>query len=116
MSTQSIDHAASHRFFSTDCFNRAWELLEKSGRSANDDMQMLLLSMTSLWHWTQRSDCDEKNLSIGYWQVSRVSSVLGQAANAAHFGELCLAHSNDVEPFFRAYAHEALAHAARWRA
>lgn len=74
---------------------------------------MLQLSLASLWHWTQREDCNATNLSVGYWQVSRVFSLLRQAENAKQYGELCLETANweGVEPFYRGYAYEALARA-----
>lgn len=106
------DRAAAHRHFSSECFNRSWELLDRADRSAADDEQMLLTALASLWHWTQRADCSDQNLSIGFWQVSRVYSLLGQADNARRFGELCLQRSGELSPFFRAYAHESLARAA----
>lgn len=112
MSTPAFDEAAAHEFFSADCFNRTWDFIEKPDRWAEEDEQMLLLSMASLWHWTRRDDCTEKNLSIGYWQISRVYALLRQAANAARYGELCLRHSETLPPFYRGYAHEALTRAA----
>lgn len=106
------ERAAAHRIFSGECFNRVWELFEQSDRSAEDNEQMLLTAMASLWHWTQRADCTEQNRSIGYWQVSRVYALLGQAENAQRFGDEALKHSRGQPPFFVAYAHEALARAA----
>src|SRR5262245_27264138 len=102
------DRSAAHRQFSSECFNKSWELIDRAVRSATDDEQMLLASLASLWHWTQRADCTDQNLSIGYWQVSRVYSHLGQADNARRFGELSLQRSGKLPPFFLAYAHEAL--------
>src|SRR5688572_2984320 len=112
MNAPTFDPTAAHRFFSAECFNRAWDFIDKPDRTADEDQQMLLSSMASLWHWTQRDDSTEENLSIGYWQISRVYAILGQAASAEHFGDLCLNHSGSLRPFFRAYAHEALARAA----
>jgi hypothetical protein len=106
------DRAAAHRRFSAECFNRTWELIDKADRTAVDDEQMLLCALASLWHWTQRADCSDQNLSIGYWQASRVYSLLGQADNARRFADTCLKRSSALPPFFLAYAHEALAHAA----
>ncbi|WP_395741367.1 hypothetical protein [Prosthecobacter sp.] len=74
----TADSASLHRAFSADCFNRTWQLLEKPDRTAEDDEQMLLLAMASLWHWTQREDCTLRHRSIGYWQVSRVYAVRGK--------------------------------------
>ena len=73
---------------------------------------MLLLSLASLWHWTQRADCTPRNLSIGHWQVSRVYAMLRQADNARRFAESCLRVSWQEPPFYLAYAHEAAARAA----
>ena len=75
---------------------------------------MLRLSMASCWHWTQRPDCTNQHLSIGYWQISRIHSMLGRSIEARRYGELCLAASQDgtVAPFALAYAYEALARAA----
>jgi hypothetical protein len=112
---QTLDKADAHRFFSADCFNRAWELMEKTERTAEQDQQMILLCQASLWHWTQRDDCTACNLSIGYWQASRVYALLGQADNAKRYAEICLRQSADQPPFYPAYAHEALARAALLR-
>ena len=73
---------------------------------------MLALAHTSFWHWTQRTDCSPRNLSISYWQLSRVYAILGKGERAGHYGERCLAISRDEEPFYLGYAHEALARAA----
>ena len=111
-SSMSLDIAQAHRYFATECFNRAWDLMETTERDADMDEQMLLLSLASLWHWTQCEDCTEQNLSIGYWQVSRVHALLGQADNAQRYAERCQQVSTAQPPFFQAYAHEAFARAA----
>lgn len=111
MNPPDFDLASAHRYFSAKCFNLAWELIEKPNRTAEDDEQMLRLAQASLWHWTQRPDCQPRNLSIGYWQASRIHALLGRAADAKHIGELSLTAAQD-DPFLTAYAHEALARAA----
>lgn len=107
-----FDIGAAHKYFSADCFNKAWTLIEKAERTSKDDQQMLALSFASLWHWTQREDCSCRNLSIAHWQLSRIFSLLGDVANATRHGETCLQHSAAEPPLFLAYAHEALARAA----
>src|ERR1700687_1872237 len=72
MASSTVNEAEAHRFFSAHCFNRAWDLIRKSNRTTIECEQMLQLSQASLWHWTQRSDCTPKNLSIGNWQLSRI--------------------------------------------
>ena len=109
----AFDEAAAHRFFSAACFNRTWELLDKADRSPEESEDMIACCLSSIWHWRQRPDCARRNLSIGYWQVSRVYAMLGQAQNAWRYGELCLKASDGEEPFYLGYAYEALARAAR---
>jgi hypothetical protein len=109
----AFDEAAAHRFFSATCFNRTWELLDKTERSAEEHEDLIACALASLWHWRQRPDCGRRNLSIGFWQVSRVYAVLGQAQNAWRYGELCLKVSEGEEPFYLGYAYEALARAAK---
>ncbi len=101
-----FDLQPAHAFFAAECFNQAWDLITKPRRSQSDNDQMLQLSLASLWHWTQRQDMTATNLSIGYWQVSRVYALLRQADNARHYGELSLeaAEKQGVDPFYLGYA------------
>jgi hypothetical protein len=108
-----FDVGAAHRHFSVECFNKAWELIDKQERSAEDNEEMIRLSLASHWHWTQRDDCNDTNLSIGYWQTSRIYALLGQADNARRYADLCLAASGEesILPVYLGYAYEALARA-----
>ncbi len=110
---QEFDSVAAHKYFAAECFNHAWDYIDKPARTKNEEDMMLHLSLASLWHWTQRKDCTSTNLAIGYWQVSRVFALLGQADNARHYGELCLEASKkeDVLPYYLGIAYEALARA-----
>ncbi len=75
---------------------------------------MLALSMASFWYWTLRQDCTNGVLSVAYWQVSRIFSLLDQTENAQLFGELSLSVSKDssLPPYCFGYADEAMARAA----
>jgi hypothetical protein len=109
----NFDLTAAHRFFSTDCFNRAWDLIEKPNRTPDEDEEMILLSLASTWHWSQREDCEPTHLSVGYWQTSRIFSILGKANAARRYGQLSLdrCQGDDFPPFYSGYAYEALARA-----
>jgi hypothetical protein len=108
-----FDLSKAHKYFSADCFNKTWELIDKTDRTPEEDEQMLRLSMASAWHWTQREDCQPTNMSIAYWQIARVYALLQQADNARRYGQLCLDVSSgeNIEPFYLGYAYEALARA-----
>lgn len=106
-----FDLALVHRWFAADCFNRVWTLLDKPDRTPDDCERMISLAHASLAHWRGRADCTKQNLSIGYWQLSRVYAVLNQVENARRYGQLCLGVSSTELPFLLGYAHEALARA-----
>jgi tetratricopeptide (TPR) repeat protein len=107
----NFDTAAVHRFFSAVCFNKTWEFIDNPNRTPEEDMSMLQTAMTSLWHWSQREDAAPQNLSVGNWQVSRVYSILGQVENARRYAEVSLKLAKGHEPFYLAFAYEALARA-----
>jgi hypothetical protein len=72
---------------------------------------MVTLNQTSIYHWLQRDDCTNEHLSVGYWQASRIQTLLGNANEATRFAEVCLTYSGELPPFYLGYAHEALARA-----
>lgn len=107
-----FDINEGHVYFAAKAFNRAWEYIEKGDRrSADEDLLMLHTAIASLWHWTQREDAKAENLSIGYWQVSRVFNLLKQPDNARTYGLQALKYAEGLEPFLKAYAYETLARA-----
>lgn len=113
MSSPAFDTIAAHRHFSAACFNGVWDLLEQPNRSPGDDVRLLAAAHASLWHWLQRPDCTPRNLSVGYWLLSRVYAVRESATEARRYGLLSLDAAAQEPPFYQGYAHEALARAAR---
>ena len=73
-----LDHQAAHKYFSAHCFNRAWDLIDKTDRTPGEDEEMIRLSLASQYHWSQREDANSKTASIGFWQTSRIYALLGQ--------------------------------------
>jgi len=113
MTGSLADEQAAHKQFSVACFNQAWDLLDTTDRTAEQDEEMLRLSVASTWHWTKRTDCTEENLSVGLWQTSRIHSVLGHFGEARRYAAMCVQESSkeNVDVFFLAYAYEAVARA-----
>ena len=112
MSPATFNLNEAHEYFSTELFSTTWEYIEQADeRSAEEELTMLHLAITSLWHWTQRPDVKSENLCVGYWQVSRVYNLLRQPDNARTYGLLALKHAEGLDAFFHAYAYETLARA-----
>lgn len=110
--TPDFDLTAAHIYFSAHCFNATWDLLDKPERSPEEDRRMVALSQASLYHWLNRPDCGNQQISIGYWLASRVQAALGNASEAQRWAQVCLDYSGELEPFYLGYAFEALARAA----
>lgn len=112
MNDPGFDDAAAHRHFAAQCFNGAWDLIDQPERTEAEQLLMLLRSAASMWHWKERADYAPQNLSIGYWQLSRVCALIGEANLARRFGQACLEASPVDDPFLVGFGYEALARAA----
>jgi len=112
-SIENMDVREAHAYFAKECFNYSWELIEKGDRTQKETDAMIHLAHASLFHWSRRVDCTDQNLSVGYWQLSRVYALAGLGDCALRYAETCLTYSlqHGVAKVFLAYAHEALARA-----
>jgi hypothetical protein len=108
-----FDLQEAHRYFSAECFNRAWDYIDKPARTREEEESMLMLGLTSLWHWKQRLDMTKVNLSIGCWQVARIYALLGRVDESRWYAQAsldALQGEGDL-PFYKGYAYEAMARA-----
>ena len=103
----------SHKQLAVNSFNTVWDLLDLPQRTTEEEEKMIHLAHTSFWHWTQVPEHTAKNLSIGYWQLSRVYSTVRLGERAVYYGNRCLEVSleHNIEPFYIGYAYEALCRA-----
>lgn len=111
----SMDVQRAHRHFAPSCFNETWEMLEALGDEPTPEAidELVLTAAASLWHWTQRSDVTDQNLSVGAWLLARVYAVAKRHDEAMHWARrsLELAERAGEKPFYVGYAYEALARA-----
>lgn len=103
----------THKQFAMDCFNQVWDILENKQRTPQEEEDMIHMCHSSFWHWTRVEDHTQRNLSIGYWQLSRVYAVAGQGEQALHYAKRCITvgTSASLEPFYIGYGYEAEARA-----
>jgi len=103
----------AQEIFAKSSFNGIWELLEKSKRTPEDNENLLLGAYASLYHWKQVGTA--VNLQRGYWMISRVYQVLGEAQQALDWARKCQQVTENypagMEDFDRAFAREGLARA-----
>jgi hypothetical protein len=113
MTEPTFDQAVAHRYFAAHFFNRCWDFLDKTDRTPEDDERMIGLAHASICHWAERPDRTQRSRSIGYWQLARVYAMARRPEEARRYGELSLRHAAGEPAFYAAYAHEALARAAK---
>ncbi len=101
------------RTLAVDLFNHVWTLLERTDRTPRDDDEMLHAAHASRYHWGEVGDA--VTLARGEWQCSRVYAVLGRAEPAMWHAQRCrtLCEEHGIGDFDIAFAHEAIARAAR---
>ncbi len=101
------DLDAHHLAFAKRANARCWELLERTGRTASDDRELLEAAFASAWHW--RHVGTALNEQRAEWLLARVYAVLGDAVGAQHHAERCWALTEELGlvDFDRAYALEA---------
>lgn len=106
------DLAHWHRTLGPVAFNRAWELLDQSQLTPEEEEEMMAATFAQRYHWYEVGD--SRNWAIADWQISRVAAVLGYADLARRFGlrSLDVAQAHDLGPFVEGFAHEAIARAA----
>ena len=94
-------------------FNHVWTLLERPGRTADEDEEMVHAAHASAHHWSTVGTI--ANRARSEWQCSRVYAVLGRAEPALHHArrclELCESAPEEVEEFDLPFAYEAMARA-----
>jgi hypothetical protein len=102
-----------HRQLGVEAFNHTWTLMEKSGRSRDEDDEMLHEAHASAYHWLKAPEGRPENRARSEWQCSRVYTVLGRAEPALHHARRCLelCEEHGIGDWDLAFAHEALARA-----
>jgi tetratricopeptide (TPR) repeat protein len=88
MILMSKDELEFHKKIAIQCFNQAWDYLDKKSRDANDEQQMLHLAHASRYHWGFVGSA--RNFAVGDWQLSRVYAALNEPRLALHFAKSAL--------------------------
>ena len=105
------DPNADERKLASRLFNETWDLIEKEGRTPEEDDRMVHMAHASRFHWDNAGD--DQNRAIGEWQVARVYATLGHGESALFHARRCVSYASrpGVDGWVLASAHEALARA-----
>jgi hypothetical protein len=106
-----------HEKLAKACFNKTWDLLDKSDRTVEEDNEMIHTVHASRYHWgvlVANGQGTALNLQRGEWQITRVYTVLERVEPALYHANLCLklTRDNDIGDFDLGFAYEAIARAS----
>ena len=96
-----------HKQFAIELFNNTWDMLEKNDRSDYDDIRMIHMAHTSLYHWSYVGEA--VNMTRGEWLVSRVYCSVGLLESAEYHAHksLSICLNNNIGDIDLAFAYEA---------
>jgi len=100
MAEPPFDLARAHRWFGVEFNNRAWELVEKEGRSAVEVEEMLHAAHAAAIHWQQvgapiNGQRAEVLLATAYAAVGRWDTALRHAQKALVLSETTAADGSE---------------------
>jgi uncharacterized protein YciI len=94
-----------------ELFNKTWDLIEQTDRTADDDLEMIHLAHASRALWKQVGT--EVHLARGEWQIAHVYTILNRPEPALYHARLCLdlCRAHRLGDFDLAFTYEGLARA-----
>src|SRR4051794_28047527 len=101
-----------HRSLAVGYFNGTWDLINATGRTPDQDLDMLSLTFASRQHWIEAGGTDE-NLAVADWQVAHVASLAGftDVADAFSTAAYDRAHATSAPTWLQASTAEGRARA-----
>jgi len=100
-----------HRMQAIEANNSAWELLDRTERTADDDEDLLRRAYAAAHHWSRAARRVPSNEARASWLQSRAWVVSGDGTQALRYADRCVAvcETNGLADFDLAYALEARA-------
>ncbi len=109
MNQENLSIQEWHKKQAVDNFNYTWDLIDKTDRTKEDEINMIHAAHTSRFHWGKIGT--SLNFARSEWQISRVYALLNMSESALFHGKqsLELCHANNIGDFDLAFAYEAIA-------
>ena len=103
---------AQHKQFAIELYNNVRAMIEKSDRSDYDNIRMIHMAHTSLYHWSYIGEAI--NMVRGEQQISKVYCAVGLLESAIYHAQksLSICLNNQIGDIDLAYAYEVLMHTA----
>ena len=112
----NVPNLEAHEKMAKACFNKTWDLLDKTDRNEDEENEMVHTAHASRYHWgvlVNNGKGGPVNLQRGEWQIAHVYTLISRAEPALHHAKVCLklTEDHDIGDFDLAFAYEGMARA-----
>ena len=83
-----MDEREAHQYFAIQAFNSAWELIDKTDRTPDDENEMLERAFSSRWHWGFVGGPEQT--MTGDWQIAHCAALIGLGVLSQVYAERAL--------------------------
>lgn len=88
MSENETESYKVQRKFAVNCFNNAWDYLDKQSLTPEEELVMLDLAHASSFHWSKIGK--PRNFAVGAWQISRCYTKINDGLMALKYAKKSL--------------------------
>lgn len=107
----------ANKYFAVGFNNAIWPLLEKPGKTEEENNELINLAHASLLHWSKRPDCKKINLQRGEYMIAIAYTEAGRKEPALYHAKRCKEitdeRTEENDDFDGAYSFLAMAGALR---
>ena len=87
--------AEANKYFAVKFNNAIWPLLEKPGKTEEENNELINLAHASLLHWSKRPDCKKINLQRGEYMIAVAYTEAKRKEPALYHAKRCKAITNE---------------------
>jgi len=113
MNEATFDIKEAHRWFAIHCNNSAWDLLDQTERSEDENVEMIHLGHAAMFHWSRVGTVVQRQRSLCL--LGNIFAELKKGTPAVEYGEACLKliekNPELMEDYDWAFGYECLARA-----
>jgi hypothetical protein len=85
----------TQRAIAVERYNHCWHLLEKVGRTKDEDTELLTSAFVSRYYWSLVDGTEQ--CIIGDWMISRAAAAVGEGDLALRFALLANDHAQEAK-------------------
>ncbi len=82
---KKMDLSEAHQYFAVECNNKTWDLLDKTERTPDEEIEMIHQVHASCWHWSRAGE--PVNVVRGHYVAAKVYFAAGMTESARFWAQ-----------------------------